>query len=73
MITCRLDSARISPSLFIQLIYLLSAASYVRSIATVPIPNEHARHIKTKFDDYSEHFLLPDDFETAARTPGNFH
>ncbi|CAD6191889.1 unnamed protein product [Caenorhabditis auriculariae] len=47
---------------------LLSVAT-VTCLGVVPIPNDQAKSVKTKFDDYAEHYLLPDDFVNAANSP----
>ncbi|EPB78274.1 astacin [Ancylostoma ceylanicum] len=36
----------------------------------VPIPNTNAKFVKDLFDDYSEKFLIPEDFINAAEKPG---
>ncbi|CAI5449742.1 unnamed protein product [Caenorhabditis angaria] len=41
----------------------------VSSIGVVPVPNEYALNAKSKFDDYAEHYLLPEDFHNAETAP----
>ncbi|CAI2351472.1 unnamed protein product [Caenorhabditis sp. 36 PRJEB53466] len=51
---------------------LLSLSAFLGSalaVGVVPIPNEHAASIKAKFDDYAEHYLLPEDFHNAETAP----
>ncbi|EFO92981.1 CRE-NAS-14 protein [Caenorhabditis remanei] len=51
--------------------FLLFFACFVSalSVGVLPIPNEHATNIKAKFDDYAEHYLLPEDFHNAETAP----
>uniref|UniRef100_A0A1I7XFZ0 Metalloendopeptidase n=1 Tax=Heterorhabditis bacteriophora TaxID=37862 RepID=A0A1I7XFZ0_HETBA len=51
---------------------LLAVVQNVNSHGVFQIPNEADRHIKIRFDDYSEHYLLPEDFANAAIKPGSF-
>ncbi|KIH69182.1 astacin [Ancylostoma duodenale] len=41
-----------------------------RGFGAVPIPNTNAKFVKDLFDDYSEKFLIPEDFINAAEKPG---
>ncbi|KAK0397778.1 hypothetical protein QR680_002266 [Steinernema hermaphroditum] len=50
---------------------LLLATVLGNSLAAnvVAIPHPHAKSIKTAYDAFSEHFLLPQDFDLAEKTP----
>ncbi|KHJ88905.1 shTK domain protein [Oesophagostomum dentatum] len=46
---------------------LLLASTH--GLATVSVPSKNAKFVKDLFDDYSEKFLLPEDFANAAEKP----
>ncbi|EGT47978.1 hypothetical protein CAEBREN_31707 [Caenorhabditis brenneri] len=50
-------------------IYFFACFASSLSVGVLPIPNEHAANIKAKFDDYAEHYLLPEDFHNAETAP----
>ncbi|WKY03081.1 hypothetical protein Q1695_016406 [Nippostrongylus brasiliensis] len=48
---------------------LAAAFTQTAALATVSIPNEDAKLVKNRFDDYAEKFLLPEDFANAEVKP----
>uniref|UniRef100_A0AC35GFD3 Metalloendopeptidase n=1 Tax=Panagrolaimus sp. PS1159 TaxID=55785 RepID=A0AC35GFD3_9BILA len=41
----------------------------VTSLTILPIPHQHAKQYKTNYDEFANHFLLPQDFDLAEKTP----
>ncbi|VDL76897.1 unnamed protein product [Nippostrongylus brasiliensis] len=50
-------------------VVLAAVFTQTTALATVSIPNEDAKLVKNRFDDYAEKFLLPEDFANAELKP----